>query len=140
MYSRINLKEQNNIRNNITNQREDIHKHKLEELRARMSNELKRANELASMKGSSNWLNSLPLKNEGYNLNKREFFDALSIRYRWTPKRLPTNYARGKKFNIYHALTCMEGGFIHRRHDEVRNIFAEMLQQVCNDVAVEPHH
>ena len=81
MYSRINLKEQNNIRNNITNQREDIHKHKLEELRARMPNDLKRANELASMKGSSNWLNSLPLKSEGYNLNKREFFDALSIRY-----------------------------------------------------------
>ena len=34
-----------------------------------MPNELKRANELASMKGSSNWLNSLPLKSEGYNLN-----------------------------------------------------------------------
>ena len=32
MYSRINLKEQNNIRNNITNQHEDIQKHKLEEL------------------------------------------------------------------------------------------------------------
>ena len=31
----------------------------------------------------------------------------------------------------------MKGGFIHRRHDEIRNIFAEMLQQVCNDVAVE---
>ena len=32
----------------------------------------------------------------------------------------------------------MKGGFIYRRHDEVRNIFAEMLQQVLNDVAVEP--
>ena len=32
----------------------------------------------------------------------------------------------------------MKGGFIHCRHDEIRNIFAEMLQQVCNDVAVEP--
>ena len=78
MYSRINLKEQNNIRNNISNQREDIQKHKLEELRARMPNRLKRANELASMKGYSNWLNSLSLKSEGYNLHKREFFYALS--------------------------------------------------------------
>ena len=43
-------------------------------------------------------------------------------------KRLPTNCACGKKFNIDHALTCMKGGFIHRRHDEIRNIFAEMLQ------------
>ena len=109
IYSRINLKEHNNIRNNINNQSEDIKKHKLEELRGRTPNELKRENEIASMKGSSNWINSLPLKSEGYNLNKREFFDTLPIRYRWTPKRLPKNCACGKKFNIDHALTCMKG-------------------------------
>ena len=118
------LKEKNNIRNtnSITNQCEDIHKHKLEELLARIQKELKRSNELASTKGSSNWLNLLPLKSEGYNLNKREFFDALLIRYRWTLKQLPTDCACGKKFNIDHVVTCMKGGFIHRRHDEFRNI------------------
>ena len=67
MYSRINLNEENNICNNISNQREDIQKHKLEELRTRMNS---------------------------------------TLTMRW--------------------------------HDEDRNIFAEMLQQVCNDVAVEP--
>ena len=32
----------------------------------------------------------------------------------------------------------MKGGFVHRRHDEVRDLFASLLQDVCHDVEIEP--
>ena len=33
----------------------------------------------------------------------------------------------------------MKGGFVHRRHDEVRDMLANLLKDVCHDVQVEPH-
>ena len=43
----------------------------------------KRAAELATEKGSSNWLTVIPLKELNYNLNTREFRDAIKLRYDW---------------------------------------------------------
>ena len=37
--------------------------------------------DLASEKGASIWLTSLPIKEFGYVLNKQEFNDALTLRY-----------------------------------------------------------
>ena len=39
----------------------------------------KRAAELATEKGSSNWLTVIPLKELDYNLNKKEFRDAIKL-------------------------------------------------------------
>ena len=108
------------------------------ELRRKMNREQIRANDLAQMKGASAWLNALPLKNEGYMLNKREFFDALALRYRWDLKRLPINCACGKKFEVDHAMNCTTGGFIHKRHDGVRDVVAKILNEVAYDVETEP--
>ena len=81
----------------------------------------------------------MPLKDEGYELNKREFFDAVQLRYRWGLKRLPLNCACKKsKFDADHALQCTTGGFIHKRHDRVRDAFAKLLKDVAYDVRVEP--
>ena len=49
-----------------------------------------RTNDLAQLKGASSWLNDLLLKSENYVLNKREFYDAICLRYRWQIKYLPT--------------------------------------------------
>ena len=79
------------------------------------------------------------LLDEGYNLNKREFFDAVQLRYRWDLKRLPLNCAcRKSKFDADHSLQCTTGGFIHKRHDKVRDAFAKLLNDVAYDVRVEP--
>ena len=43
----------------------------------------KRAVELAPEKDSSNWLTVIPLKQLDYNLNKKEFRDAIKLRYDW---------------------------------------------------------
>ena len=44
----------------------------------------------------------------------------------------------GKQFNPTHAMDCKKGAFIHARHDNVRNLEASLLSEVCNDVAIEP--
>ena len=54
-------------------------------------------------------------------------------------KYLPSTCPCGKRFDVDHAMTRMKGGFVHRRHDEVRDLFASLLKDVCHDVEVEPH-
>ena len=68
-------------RRRIVREKYETQKSKLEQLRAGMSSEQLRANDIAQMKGSSSWLTALPLKQEGYVLSKRQFFDASALRY-----------------------------------------------------------
>ena len=46
--------------------------------------------------------------------------------------------ACGVQFSVDHAQVCQRGGFIIQRHNELRDLEAEMLRMVCNDVEVEP--
>ena len=41
-------------------------------------------------------------------------------------------------FDLNHAFSCKKGGFISSRHNELRNITASLLGEVCKDVCVEP--
>lgn len=100
--------------------------------------ESKRNLEQLSERGSSSWLGAIPLKDQGFNLNKSEFQDALNLRYDKPLKHLPSNCACGQKFTITHAMNCHRGGFINARHDNIRNFEAQLLKQVCNDVEIEP--
>ena len=104
-----------------------------------MSLDEERANDVAQLNGASSWLSAAPsIHDNNFSLNKREFNDAVSIRYRWQPKYLPQICECGKSFSVDHALCCMKGGFIHARHDDLRNTFANLLSEICNDVAIEP--
>ena len=47
----------------------------------------KRLYVMAREKGVSNWLNAYPLK---FDLNKRQFWDGISIGYGWPLSNLPT--------------------------------------------------
>ena len=49
-----------------------------------------RAVNQARDKGASSWLNALPIKSQGFALNKGEFRDALNIRYSRPIKDLPS--------------------------------------------------
>ena len=89
-------------------------------------------------KGASNWLNSLPLKEHDFCLNKQTFWDSIHLRYGLPLPRLPAKCVCDASFNVEHALTCKKGGFVTIRHNEVRDFTAELLSEVCNDVAVEP--
>ena len=67
------------------------------------------------MKGASSWLTTLPLKSEIFDLNKSEFYEALSLRYCWTLKYLPSTYPCCKRFDVDHAMSCMKSGTEARR-------------------------
>ena len=40
---------------------------------------------------------------------------------------------------MQHALSCPKGGFPTLRHNEVRDLTAKAMTEVCHDVCVEPH-
>ena len=42
------------------------------------------------------------------------------------------------QFDADHAMICMPGGYIIQRHNEIRNLEAEILQAVRTDVEIEP--
>ena len=63
-------------------------------------------------RGASSWLNVLPLKEQGFTLNKEEFRDALELRYDRNIKHLPSKRVCGDAFNATHAMNCKKGGFV----------------------------
>ncbi|KAK2564189.1 hypothetical protein P5673_012432 [Acropora cervicornis] len=89
------------IRNSIVKAREERNTTILQQLHGRMNKEQLRANELNTMRGASSWLTTLQVQSENLNLNKREFFDIP------LDSKIPAN-----------NLSCLKGGFVHRRHDE----------------------
>ena len=44
----------------------------------------------------------------------------------------------GDAFTVDHAMICKLGGFVIMRHNELRDLEAELLNIVCSDVQVEP--
>lgn len=99
---------------------------------------LLRCLEVASEPGASSWLTALPMKEHGFVLHKGAFCDALCLRYGWTPLHLPSHCVCGSNMSIEHALNCKCGGFPSLRHNELRNITADLLTEICPDVQVEP--
>ena len=62
-------------------QKDDCLSERLEQVKNSLPTKAKRAVELATEKGSSNWLTVIPLKELDYKLNKKEFRDAIKLRY-----------------------------------------------------------
>ena len=81
---------------------------------------------------------SLPLASHGFCLSKGEFRDALCLRYGWTPDGLPSHCPDGNAFTVEHTLSCPRGGYIALRHNEIRDVLAELMQETCCNVATEP--
>ncbi|XP_063610335.1 uncharacterized protein LOC134784239 [Penaeus indicus] len=100
--------------------------------------EMKKRLEMAREVGASNWLTTLPIRSKGFSLNKQEFVDAISLRYGWAIDGLQQQCTCGSSFDPNHAMTCKTGGFVCMRHDEVREVTAQMLGEVSRDVRVEP--
>ena len=112
---------------------------KATDLKTRLPQHLLRSAELASEKGAYSWLTALPITAHGFALHKGAFQDALCLRYGWTPTNLPSECVCGATFNTEHALTCPTGGTTIIRHNEVRDIMANLLTEVCHDVRIKPH-
>ena len=121
-------------RRRIANTRKELNNTTLQQLREKIGPEQLRVDE-----GCLELVNNIAIKVGKLRPNKMKFWDALSLKYRWSPKYFPSTCPCGKRFDVDHAMSCMKGGFVHRRHDDVRDLFASLLKDICHDVEVEPH-
>ena len=103
-----------------------------------LHDDLQYAVHLAQEKGASSWLNTLPLREFNFTLHKGAFRDAIALRHGWIPRELPTECVCGSKFTVEHALSCNRGGFPTLRHNNIRDLTASLLTEVCSNVSVEP--
>ena len=102
--------------------------------------EMKYTIQLASEKGASSWLNALPLSKLGFDFTKTEIRDGIALRYTWEAKNPPAICPCGKQFNLTHALHCAKCGYTHLRNNKIREMFANLMDDVCHDVQIEPNH
>ena len=109
-----------------------------QELSNQLTEPLKRAMLLAQERGASSWLTALPPQYQGFNLHKGAFRDALAIRYGWELSQVPSSCVCGNAFTIDHAMICRHGGYPTLRHNEIRDLTASLLSEVCSDVQTEP--
>ena len=93
---------------------------------------------MSSEKEASSWLATLPIAEHGFALHKGAFRDALCLRYGWRPSHLPSHCICGHHFTVEHAFICSRGGFPSIRHNELRDITAGLLTEVCRNVGTEP--
>ena len=110
----------------------------LEEVKNLVDHKLKRSLELAGEKGAGAWLTALPLQSMGYVLSKQEFRDAICLRYGWRIPNTPSYCGCGTKNSVDHTLNCKLGGYVTMRHNNIRNLEAALLKDVCKDIKIEP--
>ena len=51
---------------------------------------------------------------------------------------MPSICTCGSRFSVEHTLSCAKGGFPSIRHNEIRNLTATLLTEVCHNVSIEP--
>lgn len=119
-------------------QRNEQNIQKCADLKTHLQPSQLKAIELAGERGASAWITTLPLKEFGFSLHKRAYRDALCLRYDWPPQALPATCVCGAHFSVEHALSCPRGAFPIIRHNEVRDLTASLLTEVCHDVRIEP--
>ena len=53
--------------------------------------------------------------------------------------KVPSYCACGQPFSVSHALSCHMGGYPSIRHNEIRDLTADLMSVVCHGVSTEPH-
>ena len=92
------------MRTRLSKEREVNLTRKVESVEKELSSNTLRAVKQSQETGASNWLNVIPLEDQGFTLTKNEFRDALALRYNRPFKGLPSKCSCGNNFDINHAL------------------------------------
>ena len=138
-YSLDTHEEQLAAKSNLRRTKRQVQINEASRLKSSLSTSLQYSMLLAQEKGASSWLSALPIEEFGFALHKGAFRDALTLRYGWTPCLVPSHCACGQPFSVSHALSCSMGGYPSIRHNEIRDLTAELLSEVCHSVSIEPH-
>ena len=73
-----------------------------------------------------------------FSLNKLELKDELLLRYGSEPPNTPHTCPCGQPVTLTHSVHCPKGGYTHLRHNEIRDTYATLLDEVYHDVEIEP--
>ena len=133
------LANQMTAKSTILQQRRQQAAQAAEHLKPTLSVTRRRAMDLASERGASNWLTALPIEEFGLSLHKGAFTDALALRYGCTPSRIPLSCDCGSTFTVEHVLSCPRGGFPTVRHNKKSDVTANLLTEIFHDIKTEPH-
>ena len=79
----------------------------------------------------------IPIEEHGFALHEVAFRNAICLRYGWRPPLLPSQCVCNKTFSMEHALSCPCGGFPTIHHNEIRDITAHLMSDVCHNVGIE---
>ena len=60
------------------------------------------------------------------------------MRYNYSIKLAAKVCACGEPYSVNHCLTCKKGGYVTLRHNSLRDLLAELLEEICKDVVIEP--
>ena len=126
------------LKSEAKKRKREVQEEQAQNIARQLNPQLKRSVELARKKGSSSWLTTLPLKEHGFLLNKSEFRDAIRLRYGWSLSNLPQLCNCGTAFSVDHAMICHLGGIPTIRHNEIRDLTATLITEVCHNVSTEP--
>ena len=137
----VNKTEQKSIKLNIKISKEERYKATLTELGTQLNENQKRLDDITQEKGVSNWLKPYPISYQGYRLNKQQFWDCVRLRYGWRLTNNSSTCSCRSKMDIQHSIMgCKKGGFITIRHNDLGDLTANLLTEVCKDADIEPQH
>ena len=126
------------LKSDVKKRKRELQEEQAQVIAQQLNPKLKRSIDLAREKGSSPWLTALPFKEHGFLLNKSEFRDAICLRYGWSVSNLPQQCNCGTVFSVDNAMTCHLGGILTIRHNEIRDLTATLVTEVCHNVSTEP--
>ena len=75
-----------------------------------------------------------PLAKYGFALNKHNhmFQDGIFLRYNFALKLVARTCVCGELYTVNQCMqTCKKGGYVILRHNSLRDLFAEILEEVC---------
>ena len=106
---------QSKIMKGVKHKKNEWYKELQNTIRNESSASVSKIIDLASEKGASCWLTSLPLQRYGFVLNKQQFHDSICLRYNYSIKLAAKVCACGEPYSL-----------------------AELLEEICKDVVIEP--
>jgi hypothetical protein len=115
----------------VKHQKSTDNEKKLEEIRQQLSTNQSRLLDCALEKGALSWVTATPLDDHGFMLHKGDFGDAICLRYGWSIQNLPAQCSCGQSMSVDHTFLCHKGGYPSLRHNEIRDLTAALLNEVC---------
>ena len=129
-FTNLNEEQINNEIKLVKDKKEERISKEMKDIMTMLDEKSKRNFKLAQDNGAGSWLNVPPIYSLEYTLNKQQFRDSLRIRYGWPVPGTPTYCQCKQKNNIDHTLNCKLGGYVHMRHNKVRDFLGNIMREV----------